>query len=284
DSDGDPLHPRRRRRRTSWATILIVGFLVVALGGLLLLAGGGVALWYFLSRPSATPAVTDASGGPAEKAEAAGAEPRADDKDAPKRARPRKDRPKEAPKNPGKPVRDPVEPGPPADPKPTKGKLTLLPVPEQNVKPGDQFTFNVSLRREDCKGDVALEIRGGEFGIKVNRSLVLPADVDRTTLTAEVLENAPIGKHVLTVSAKLGALNTYTAFEVLVQKPGAPVPVNPPPDAGPGPLQMLNARINVDGRVYEGHKGAVECVALSGDKKWAASGGVDGFVRLLDLD
>src|SRR5262249_8298812 len=128
------------------------------------------------------------------------------------------------------------------------------------------------------------EIRGGEFGIKVNRSLVLPADVDRTTLTAEVLENAPIGKHVLTVSAKLGALNTYTAFEVLVQKPGAPVPVNPPPDAGPRPLKMLNARINADGRVYEGHKGAVECVALSGDKKWAASGGVDGFVRLLDLD
>ncbi len=72
--------------------------------------------------------------------------------------------------------------------------------------------------------------------------------------------------------------------ELTVEKPGVPVGANPPPaDPVNPPLQILGARVHLEGRIYTAHAGPVESVALSADGKWALSGSADGTVNLWEL-
>jgi WD40 repeat protein len=282
----------RRREEGGWGTLLLAAFVIVGLGVLLLLGAAGAAAWYFWGEPSKGPTAEVKKNEPEPEPKKTDKEEPAD-KEKPKEEQPKEEDPPNRPdRKPvrDKPARDKIDDRPPPmrnpdpEPMPMKpGRLTLSPIPQQTLKAGERAALNVSVFREDCKGDVRIDIAGGLPYVRLERSFVLPAEIDRKPVLADIDDNAPPGKYVLTVTARLGNVTTSTSTELIVEKPAPVVVAPPPPDPKDPPLQLTNTRIMLDGRPYEGHKGAVECVALSRDKKWAASGGVDGNVQLWDL-
>ena len=232
-------------------------FALFILGGLLLLAGGGAA-WYFLSRPAKAQVATTGQETP--KEETRKAEPT---KDPLKDPTFMVDTKKDPPKIPGgKPIRDTFDASPPPknlgskpsgdtidnpppsttpgskpsgntiDAPPTSnpkknGRLTLSLNAPLAAKPGERVTVNIKVLREDCKGPVSLEFQPESRDVVEAPVRMLPADVDRVSITLVVDPKAKAEQHSLQVKgklddltdAKVALLNVETPTVVTVPRP-----------------------------------------------------------------
>src|SRR5581483_3737107 len=132
------------------------------------------------------------------------------------------------PKQPGgKPFRDPLpDPGPlgKPDPKPMKQeRLALLPIPAQSVKAGESVKVTVNIRREDCKGDVRIELVPVNPSSQIKGVFIVPADADHLDLSLNLAENAVVGLEQVRVNASLGGLTDSKILEIRIDKPVATV-------------------------------------------------------------
>jgi hypothetical protein len=133
----------------------------------------------------------------------------------------------------GKPIRDPVGPPVPVvdpDPKPMKqGRLTLLSIPAQTAKQGDRVTLNVRVLREDCKGDVRIDVVPVNPDTKIKGTYAVPAESDHLEIPVNLTEGVPEGLNQVRVTVSLGTLSDSKIVDLRVEKPAAVV-VKPPPD------------------------------------------------------
>jgi WD40 repeat protein len=297
----------RRKSRGKGGIILLCVLVVFLLGGLLVVAGGGAVVWYLL-RPAQTAVIADAP--VQEEVRYAEAPTKVEDQDPPKKSIPKEEPPKkDPPKNTGgKPVRDPIldapmpmeNPDPKPNPNPTKpnpepklpdakkGQLILAPIPPQTVKAGEKVLINVSVVRVDCKGTVTIIASTRNHGITMGGiNPILPEDIDQTKMELSVAATVAPGLYKIPVNAVLNAAEprlSGAVFELTVEKAAAPVADNPPPpEQGKPTLQIINARVHLEGHIYTSHAAAVESVALSADGKWGLSGSADGSVNLWEL-
>jgi len=292
----------RRRKSGGMRGMILLGVLAVfLLGGLVVVAGGGAAVWWFLLRTPNAVANTEA---PIKEEVRVAETPRnSDPKDPQKKGPTKEETPKnDLPKKPGgKPVREPIldgpdpmekpKPNPNSDPmQPPGGKkaqFNLSLISSLTVRAGDKVLMNVSVLRLDCKGPVSITMFPSNAGISAGPPLNLPEDIDQAKVEVSVADSVKPGTYRLTVTALLLGTNRLSdtkVCELKVEKAGTPVVENPPPaDQGNGPLQIANARIHMEMRIYTAHAGPIESVALSADGKWGLSGSTDGTVNLWEL-
>jgi WD40 repeat protein len=173
---------------------------------------------------------------------------------------------------------DKSDPTPPV----AKGQLTLAPIASQTVKAGANSKLPISVVRKDCQGDVAVAVVAPPNLLKVTAVTTLSGNINQHEIPYTVDANAPSGTYKVQVVVMLDKLMDTKLFELTVEKPGEPA--KPPVDPANPPLKITETTIYIDGKAYSVHTGAVNSVGLSGDKKWAVSGGADGTVHLWELD